>query len=661
MKVFTEPWSVVFDRLPAWTRLSRDTREFFAVKIPNDLRVPKQLLDPTCVANLRDAGFFKADVPRLPPEARPFRRAIRAMHRNRIFDGENHGMRAFVEDHLTQNEAVSLLDYRSYHGNHWRNAELLASDESWVRGFLDSRLGAEWEQQHTNQVRDTWLSKVAAVDLLKKWIRQCLDGDNPIPLADLMADHEQDPEIVSDALTAGVRYLLLFPALRSDTLDPVIGVWPEVHKRMNHQPPAPPEAMESSPDGADVFATPFLLHDMTTALVNSAPDGLRLRRSGGGLFKREVDKLSALLSPIRGDLNLNTSVESRVYEACAWLDAMGLFRVKGERGKQPALVATDAGKEWLAKPIGNRLQDMLDTMRRAYKKRADRYMSFAGAQLRFVSHEINTGGWGYDEELDPQRHLVGVFDGCEIGQWTNLNAFVDWAAEAANPPLRNVGGNRSHYGRFIRQTAAQKEETWRRYVWHFVTDRLLPLGGVQACVDASGVLHISLTAAGAYMLGRTDTFEYAVEESAGQVLVQPNFEIVFTSPAPAVESELAQCTERIGHGIGTLFRITRQSVHAAFDYGMEGADILDRLRQHTHKALPANVVAQITDWANAYRRVSFKRMLTIRCPDPETAKHVQSIFPRLTRPVTETLLEVTNQKSLKDIKKKLKKNGIGVE
>jgi len=33
----------------------------------------------------------------------------------------------------------------------------------------------------------------------------------------------------------------------------------------------------------------------------------------------------------------------------------------------------------------------------------------------------------------------------------------------------------------------------------------------------------------------------------------------------------------------------------------------------------------------------------------------------LTRPVTETLLEVTNQKSLKDIKKKLKKNGIGVE
>ena len=169
------------------------------------------------------------------------------------------------------------------------------------------------------------------------------------------------------------------------------------------------------------------------------------------------------------------------------------------------------------------------------------------------------------------------------------------------------------------------------------------------------------TDVGSYLLGQTDTFEYVAEDSAGQVIVQPNFEIVFTASAPAMESELAQCAERLGHGVGTLFRITRQSVHTAFDYGMDGDDILQRLRQHTHKALPANVATQITDWANAYRRVSFKRMLTIRCPDKETAKHVQSIFPRLTRPVTDTLLEVTNQKSLKDIKKKLKKNGIWVE
>lgn len=660
MKIFTEHWNTFFDWLPAWSLLSPESREFFAVEIPNDLRIPKPSSDSSCVDELKTVGFIKGDVPRLPSEIRPFRKAIRAMHRNRLFDAEHPTMRGFCEGCLTRNEAQSMLDYHDYHANPWRSVEVLASDESWLRGFLDSRLGAEWEQERTNQARDAWLAKVATVELLKKWIRRCLEGNNPIAVEEILSDHRQDPDTVSDALTAGVRYLLFFPALRSGSLDPVVGIWPDVHRRLSRTLPDAPVLAASPPD-VEVFATPYLLHDMTMALVNSAPDGLRLRRSGGGLFKREVDKLTALLSPIRNDLGLSTDGGHRVYEACAWLDAMGLFRVKGEHGKEPALIATPAGKEWLGSSIESRLQRMLDTLRKAYQDRAKSFMGYGGAHLRFVSHEVNTGGWGYDKDLDPQRHLAEAFVHCKTGQWSGLEPFLDWVAETANPLLRNTGGKRSHYGRFIRQTAAEKEATWRRYVHYFVIDRLIPLGGAHVCVDASGKVHFSLTPAGAYLLGRTDAYEYAVQEPAGQVLVQPNLEVVFTAPAPAAESELAQCAERIGHGVGTLFRITRQSVHAAFDYGIEGADILERLRQHTHKALPANVVTQITDWANAYRRVSFRRMLVIRCPDPETAKHVQSIFPRLTRPITETLLEVTNQKSLKDIKKKLKKNGLGVE
>ena len=59
--------------------------------------------------------------------------------------------------------------------------------------------------------------------------------------------------------------------------------------------------------------------------------------------------------------------------------------------------------------------------------------------------------------------------------------------------------------------------------------------------------------------------------------------------------------------------------------------------------------------------MAVRRMVTIRCPDAETALHVQAIFPRLVRPVTKTLLEVVSPKSVPDIRKRLKKNGIGVE
>ncbi len=660
MKIFTDPWSVVFDWLPAWSRLSRETREFFARQIPGDLRVPNSLFDPACVAELKQVGFIKGESPRLSSELRPFRRAIRAMDRHRVFDEEQPRMRDFVEEHLTQNEAQTLLDYSFYRNNHWKEAETLASDETWLRGFLDAQLGAKWEQEHTNQVRDTWLAKVKAVELLKDWIRRCLEGDGFVPLADILVEHEREPEMVSDALTAGVRYLLLFPALHSETLDPVIGVWPAIHRRWNRKALELP-VMADCPPVDDLFATPYLSHDMTMTLVNSAPDGLRLRRSGGGLFKREVDKLVALLSPIRDDLGLYTDGSHRVYEACAWLESMELFKVKGERGKEPTLVATPTGKEWLAQPIELRLQSLLDVMRKAYSDRKERYMEYTRSRMRFTSRDVSTGGWGYDHTLDPQRHLVEAFERCEAGKWMALDAFLDWAQQEANPLLRNVEGKRSLYGRFIQQTADEKEASWRRYLEGFLRERLMPLGGAQVCVDASGQMHFALTSAGMYLLGQADTLEYEDEESVGQVLVQPNFEIVFTAPAPAVEAELSQFAERIGHGVGTLFRITRQSIHGAFDYGLDGDSILERLRRHTHKALSANVQTQITDWANAYRRVGFRRMLTLRCPDPETAKHVQSIFPRLVRPVTETLLEVTSQKSVKDMKKRLRKQGIGVE
>lgn len=40
---------------------------------------------------------------------------------------------------------------------------------------------------------------------------------------------------------------------------------------------------------------------------------------------------------------------------------------------------------------------------------------------------------------------------------------------------------------------------------------------------------------------------------------------------------------------------------------------------------------------------------------------VQSTFPRLVKPVTDTLLELTNTQSVTDLTKRLKKCGIGVD
>lgn len=191
-------------------------------------------------------------------------------------------------------------------------------------------------------------------------------------------------------------------------------------------------------------------------------------------------------------------------------------------------------------------------------------------------------------------------------------------------------------------------------------ERVLPLGGARTGADASGAVWISLTDPGAYLLGRTEVFAYAEEKTDGRIVVQPNFEVVFTGASPGAESEFMQVAERIGKGVGTLFRITRGAILAALDAGLTAEDILGRMDRHVSKPVPANVSTQIQDWAAAYRRVGIREMLILSCPDQETALHVKAVLPQLVRTVAPTLLEITNPKASDYVRKKLKQHAIGV-
>ena len=79
-----------------------------------------------------------------------------------------------------------------------------------------------------------------------------------------------------------------------------------------------------------------------------------------------------------------------------------------------------------------------------------------------------------------------------------------------------------------------------------------------------------LTDVGRYILGLAGDFSYRPEKSAGgEIVVQPNFEIVFLSPSPLAEAMLARFAERLPsaargrRGIGALFKITRAAIYAA--------------------------------------------------------------------------------------------------
>jgi len=134
---------------------------------------------------------------------------------------------------------------------------------------------------------------------------------------------------------------------------------------------------------------------------------------------------------------------------------------------------------------------------------------------------------------------------------------------------------------------------WRNALASFTAERLVPLGCVAVGTTAGGDITFALTEVGRFMLGTAEDFTYG-EEEASDIVVQPDFEVVFLAPSPVGEAAMAQMAERIGDGLGALFKITRRSILEAAAVGLDADALLDRLNRLASKAVPANVENQLS-------------------------------------------------------------------
>ncbi len=652
MKVVTEGWTPIFALLPCWERLPLAARTFF-LELEGDLRVRSERLASPPVAALRDGGFLRCPGYPTADGIMPFRRFVRALSRHPFFDGDTVDLDAYLPEHLTHAEVQLVQDLHGYYGVRWNEIAKRVSDEAWVLGLLNEKSPALWEKRHVPDAVERFLENPAAGRFLTTWIRRLLEQGNPVALSEIVQAAADDPEAAGAALSAGIRYAFLFPSLRSGTLNPVIGLLPGVHHRLTRKRPTKPVVFDAPPVGAEVFDTPYLMQDMTTGLVQLEPDGVRLTAQGA-VFKREADRMIAALPVFPAQFRL-PSADSRWSDAMFWLRRLG-FAKAGARGKASCWIKVTAdGRKWLVGSVGERLRTLLDALRAANAR--SRKSNRGWDSLTFTTGSVFSG-YGDERAVEPDRRLVEAFAALEPGQWVATAEFLAWQAETENPLLACPAP--SNAGHIFIFSAEDQEKRWYNYVEGFLKDRLIPLGGVRLALTSDGGHWFALTPVGAYLLGRTDVFEYVHPDTPGHMVVQPNFDIVFTGQAPAVEGELAVFAVRVGHGVGTLFRITRASVLAAVEAGVAGDEILERLSRCSHKAVPANVAAQIKDWAASHRRVTVRSMLTLRCPDAETAARVRALFPQLIKPVAGNLLEITNAASLPAVRKKLKNEGIGV-
>ena len=221
------------------------------------------------------------------------------------------------------------------------------------------------------------------------------------------------------------------------------------------------------------------------------------------------------------------------------------------------------------------------------------------------------------------------------------------------------------HGRPVPPLVEVREQAARTVLTDFIRKRLIPLGCVQAAIDADGNLCIARHRMFDVYFGREVTATEMAGQAATQtrVVVQPDFSIIIIGLNPAPAAELISFCEREkrgGHGALTL-RLTRESVVKAVAYGMKPAEIVDRLRRLATNEVPSNVLRQVSDWCGWVRRAHASPVMIVRCPDSETADRIVAVMKRQAERVTETIVAIDQLRLTTADRNKLRDQGVLIE
>ncbi|HEY7768206.1 helicase-associated domain-containing protein [Longimicrobium sp.] len=663
MKYFPADWSEALDQLPRYLVLSPGARRVVLAMRPS------QGAGPTALGpyggELLDSGFV---VPKgsgatvVPADAvRVLHTALRAADRRRLWDDPTPGaLMGYVEEHFTPEEMHATSGSRGWNLAADR-ADLthMVTSVEWAESFLaaDTRKAAmAWESAHAARSERRRFDDDRSWVATRRVVESLLAAPAPVPLASL-GEHVPDlPAMdVAMGLEAALRYLLVFLSLRGLESEPVVWVWPQVRARLGAPPPERPEPVEP----AESFEAAWLMEDMTAVLAQAAGEPIRLRGSDQTIFAAARKAIEERLITVPDWMGIDSlQAEKRVEHAAEVLLLAGYAHRTGRSGHDLSLKPTKAGMAWLSGSTRDRLAALVDRIRTSKARRPSTwYHEEEGVEFFPVRLSADL-----PKTLDLRKWLTDSFLALP-GEPVRIVDFLAYASETENPflaalregtPLRIAWQAR-------RPTRNDWERLWGQILLEFLNNRLAPLGGARLGRTADGWLTFVLTDAGRYLLGGAKTFEYGTEVQA-EVIVQPNFDVVFLAADPRLEAQFTRLAQRVGTGPGVMFRLTRASVLAAAESGIGPAQLLDTLRAASSRALPANVERQVSDWLGAVRRVQLRPTLLLECPDAETAARAMSAAGKQVRAITDTVLELpgATTKDRNALVKKLRAQGVFV-
>lgn len=664
MKILDIDWRAFLQVLEYYRRLPYGARRILVEKVQPSQAVSNAVLGEWRQA-LLDSGLMvagpQAKNALVDPRYQGFCRAIRGLHRNRIFHAPSREtFHAFVSENFEGPEIAAFSGagreyyyYQDYAAVQGVFARVCSAD--WVKDFLVAR-GPEWEAPYQAAGRSPYFSAMAAFQAAQTLILKLMPGAVPVPMAQLPGMcPECHPDTLAAAILAGFRYLLFFPCLQGEGLEPALGLWPSAARKLSSEIPRAPVPVAVTQS----FHSPFLVEDMTAILAACVLSPPRLRRNDSDVFEADWKNLAAALGtlPEWVEREFHITMADRISGALDFLRHYGFVEQKGSLASGLLIAISESGTSWLRLAGKDRLKAVLDGLRGTLSKKSPGEDNPA---VSLVPHSRGTFSLLHAAKI--ASGLLAAYAGPGSDEFVDRRAFLAYRRERDNPFAAILREERHGSlwigGRYVSAPSVEElEELWENSLAGFLNLRLLPLGAVKVGTGPDGAICFALAGPGRYLAGAAADFQLG-DESQGRILVQPNFDVVFLAPSAKAESEIARFAERRGRHVGTLFKLTKQSILEAAATGLSAARVLDSLREHCGGDLPANVHHEIAGWFGQYRPVHMVHAMLLHCPDAETATRVISVAGKRVTRLTDTTLEWHDDKPPPALLKKLREMGI---
>jgi len=691
MKLFNIDWERFLDHVALWAELDIESKRVLLELKPgtssDDERFGSDL--PLLVDNKVLQPYVKGTRVRLHEDFFGTAKALRAMERFPILlQPTRETLRDYIQGNFTTEER-ELLDGKAVFYGQRSRIQLFGklSSATFLRGFLEAEDPAKWEHERVPE-EHPYLQQQTCTDPLIEAKRDAKDvhalfevlaaAEGPISFLELEERLKgRSRARKAKAILFVVRYALAFPCLESDDLAPSLTIWPPVAARWN-RPPTPRPAPVDPADVAETFDVPWGVEDVTQLLV-AASESLRLRSNDRALFakaQREVESsLMDLPTRLLEAMSFEHYLTRRVEDARRLAMARRLLTEVGTRGKTLRLELTEEGRCWLASPPTERLAILLAPMRAPTDSAANvdpiddeevdvdpsnRDGEYVGyfEDVGFLPRHYSGLGWDIDTShatAESGRQLDG---GEVLPRALMLRHLVETTSPFSDPELH------AHLQRIYPwspPTEEDLEREWGEILSRFLWGRLTRFGGIRTGWTVEGTITIELTDIGRYLLRLTDDLHYdGPAPPSSPVRIQPGFEVVFLAPTPLLEAAFVRFAERLGTGVGVLFRITRESIHAAARAGLSLDEVLATLRDSSATDPPRNVDHEVRAWFAECRHLPLEPILLLRCPDEEAAARVRSAAGSRVEPISPTTLALDPAKRAEAIRL-CKKAGLFLE